>query len=176
MSNLYKADVLVYKVIDHLVANYFPDLAYVHEEGHKSEILVLIREKAAKSKGRILLGRTRKPPAELKVVGEHFQFIVELSGEHWGSLTSKQQEALMFRCLCSLKVEEDEKTQEMKYSIVDPEVSYYHKELDRYGDWMPRFDEEDDENPEVTGTSRDPEKLEEIFGVTDPVSTGPEED
>lgn len=167
MSKLRVADNLeVMPIIDKLIANHFPDLTMVHSDSDHSEILVIFKEKASKSKGRIQLVRTRRPPAELEALGYEYQYIVEISGEHWPGLNAREREALLFRALCSMHVVEDG-IKEIQYKIVDPEVSYYYKELDEYGDWMPRFEEEDEENENsnVTGSTRDPEVLEKLFGI-----------
>lgn len=159
-------DLEVMPIIDELIANHFPHLTMVHMDSNDSEILVLFREKAAKSKGRVQLVRTRKPPAELKSLGHEFSYIVEISGEHWPELSTRQRKALVFRALCSMEIIEDGEKGTIKYNIVDPEVSYYFKELDQWGDWMPRYDEDENESADVTNSSRDPEVLEKLFNVT----------
>lgn len=165
MSKFRVADDLeVMPIIDKLIGSHFPDLTLVHSSTEFSEILVLFREKAAKSKGRVQLVRTRKPPAELEALNYEFNYIIEISGEHWPTLNAREREALIFRALCSMNIVENAEQGTIKYGIVDPEVSYYYKELDEYGDWMPRPEEEEEEG-EVTNSSRDPETLEKIFKV-----------
>lgn len=168
MTRLRVADnIEVMPIIDKLIAHHFPELTLTHSDSDRSEILVLFREKAAKSKGRIQLVRTRKPPVELESLGHEYNYIVEISGEHWPTLNSREREALLFRALCSMKIVEDAEKGTIKYGIVDPDVSYFFKEMDQYGDWMPRDldEEEEEEDPNVTGSTRDPEVLEKLFGV-----------
>ena len=45
--------------------------------------------------------------------------------------------ALLDHILCACKVEEDEKTGDIKYRIAAPEVSFFWDELKRHGDWRP---------------------------------------
>lgn len=165
MTKIWLADKLeVMPIIDDLVARHFPKLTMVHMDSDDSEILVLIREKAAKSKGRVQLVRTRKPQSDLEALGHEYRYVIEISGEHWPHLNTRQREALMFRALCSMQIEEDGMS-DPKYNLVDPEVSYYYRELDQYGDWMPRDEDDEEGTVDVTNSSRDPEHLESLFKV-----------
>ncbi|MCH8517850.1 MAG: hypothetical protein LAT68_16150 [Cyclobacteriaceae bacterium] len=167
MSNqIWKADKSVYEIVDRLVAEHFPELGFVHEpltSSQESQIAVVLREKAAKSGGRPLLGKTAKANKHLgALTGVDYKFILEIAGDLWCDLTDREREALIFRLLCGCVVVEDEKSGEIKCSVRGPDVQYYYQELDKYGDWMPRPDEEDD-GKSIEG-SRDPETLERILG------------
>ena len=62
-------------VVTTLIANYHPDLALVSDE-----IAVLFREKASKSGGRVVLGKTKKAPNLLSILGgKEYRFIIEFS-------------------------------------------------------------------------------------------------
>lgn len=120
-------------VQDHISKNH-PNLALVDKE-----IAVLFRGKASKSGGQVLLGKSSKASELFKVLGKNdYKFILEIAGDEWQTLSNDQRSALIDHLLCACKVEEDEKTQEIKYSIITPDVSFFWDELKRHGDWRPR--------------------------------------
>ncbi|MCX6602493.1 MAG: hypothetical protein NTV52_02735, partial [Acidobacteria bacterium] len=53
--------------------------------------------------------------------------------------------------LCACKVEEDEKTGDLKFSIATPEVSFFWDELKRHGDWRTRPQQEAGDSTNVEG-------------------------
>lgn len=166
----WKAGKDTYQIVDHLVATKFPHLALIHDSvdsGHESQILIIFREKAGKASGRLTLGTTKKAPQILHVVtGHEYKYVIELAGDVWlNELNDKEREALLFRQLCACAVEEDPESGEIKCGIAAPDVQYYYSELDAYGDWMPRLDEEEDEKQGAVSGARDPDVLEQMMGV-----------
>lgn len=120
-------------VVTTLIANYHPDLALVSDE-----IAVLFREKASKSGGRVVLGKTKKAPNLLSILGgKEYRFIIELAADEWQNLDGKQQTALLDHLLCQCGVEEDEKSGDIKYTIKSPDLFFFSEELERHGNWRP---------------------------------------
>ena len=110
------------------------------------------RGKASKTGGQVVLGKSRKASAIFKVLGKaDYKFILEIAGDEWGKLGNEQRSALIDHLLCACKVEEDEKTGDIKCSIAAPEVSFFWDELKRHGDWRPRPQQEAGDNMNVEG-------------------------
>ena len=153
-ATMYKAETDVYDIMRDLVGKHHPDLALVVDE-----IAIVFREKAGKSGGRAVLGKSRKASPLFGVLGDtDYKFILELAADEWaGSLTMRQKQALMDHLLCSCRVEEVDGGG-TKCAIAPPDVEFYWDELDRWGDWRPR--------PEGDGPSG-PSPVEEIFGKKD---------
>lgn len=151
MSNdVWEAGKDVMDVVRHYIANYHPTLASVDKD-----IAVLFRTKASKKGGQVVLGSSRKAPSILEVLGKDtYKFILEIASDEWALLSNTQQGALIDHLLCACKVEEDEKSGDLKFSIAPPDVQFYWGELERNGDWRPRPQQED-------GASMD---LEEMIG------------
>tara|TARA_B110000503_G_C6750074_1_gene251214 strand:+ start:27 stop:488 length:462 start_codon:yes stop_codon:yes gene_type:complete len=131
-------------VITTLIANFHPDLALISDE-----IAVLFREKASKSGGRVVLGKTKKAPSLLSLLGgKEYRFILELAADEWKTLDGKQQTALLDHLLCQCSVEEDEKSGDIKYTIKSPDLFFFSAELERHGNWRPNDDLTDEEKQE----------------------------
>lgn len=114
-----------------LISKFHPMLASIDKE-----IAVLFREKASKSGGKPVLGKSRKAPGILSVLGDtEYKFIIEIASDEWQSLSYDQQTALLDHHLCACHVEEDEETRELKFSIAPPDFVGYRGELERHGIW-----------------------------------------
>ena len=141
MSTIYKAEPEVVDMMRELIGQYHPDLALVTEE-----IAVVFREKAAQRGGRAVLGKAAKASPLIGVLGDtDYKFILELGGDSWLELTTRQKNALLDHLLCSCRAEEDDGN--IKYSLAPPDVSFFWDELDRWGDWRPRPEGEGPEGP-----------------------------
>lgn len=152
MSSIYKADPDVVDMMKELVGKYHPDLAIVIDE-----IAVVFREKAAQRGGRAVLGKSAKASPLIGVLGDtDYKFILELGGDAWLELTSRQRNALLDHLLCACRAEEEDG--KVKFSIAPPDVSFFWDELDRWGDWRPR--------PEGEGPDG-PSPVVEVFGKKD---------
>lgn len=150
MADLHEANEQVYDLMRNLIKNYHSDLASVDKE-----IAIVMREKASKSGGQVILGRTRKAPGLLGVLGPvDYKFIIELAGDEWNNLTDKQREALMDHHLCACNVDIDEVSGEIKCSLNAPDFIGYRGELERHGIWRSAPSEEN------TGKS----PIEQMFG------------
>ena len=151
-NNLYKAEQDVVDRVKELVAQYHPDLALVVDE-----IAVVFKEKGGEVGGRANLGKAAKASPLLGVLGDtDYKFILTLGQDHWLSLTTRQQTALLDHLLCACRA--DDEDGEIKCYIAPPDVSFYWDELDRWGDWRPR--------PEGDGPEG-PSPVEEVFGKKD---------
>lgn len=149
MGTVYKAEQTIVDMIRDLVGKHHPDLALVVDE-----IAVIVREKAGQKGGKAVLGKSQKASPLFGVLGDtDYKFIIELAGDEWLNLTTRQRNALLDHLLCSCRAEEDDKGV-MKYYLAPPDVNFYWDELDRWGDWRPR--------PEGEGPDISP--IEEIFG------------
>ena len=123
----------VYDVAKALIAKYHTHLAVIEDE-----IAIVFREKASKSGGRVVLGKSKKAPNIISVLGsKSYKFVLELAADEWQSLNGKQQTALLDHLLCYCGGEEDEKTGGMKWLLRSPELSFFEDELSRHGNWRP---------------------------------------
>ena len=139
--------------IQHLIANYHPQLVLVEDE-----IAVLFREKASKAGGQVVLGKSKKAPSIIGVLGDiEYKFIIELAADEWSGLTNAQQTALLDHHLCACSVEENPTTGTMSCFISPPDVVAYRGEIERHGMWR------DSGNPELATTNA---PVMEIFGTT----------
>ena len=122
-----------------LVAQNHPDLILDSEN-----IVVLFREKAGKSGGKVVYGTPRKvTPLMSAIAGEDYKWILEVAADKWqNDLTAKQREALLDHLLCACRAEEDPESGEVKRSVAKPDIQAFRENVERYGMWFPR-DEED---------------------------------
>jgi Putative phage metallopeptidase len=131
MADLHEASEQTYDLMRGLIAKYHPDLASVDKE-----IAIITRPKAGKSGGQVILGKTRKAPGILGVLGTvDYKFIIELAQDEWNNLTDKQREALMDHHLCACNVDIDEDSGEIKCSLNSPDFVGFRGELERHGIW-----------------------------------------
>lgn len=149
---VWEADKGVYKLMHKLLRKDHPHLLSVIEE-----IAIVFREKASKQGGCVILGKSKRAPPILAVLSDRkCQFIIELAADEWKDLTPDQKEALVFHHLCSLHIEEDEKTGDIKYSLLPPDFIGYAAEIKKYGVWR-----------SISGGLTAPSQVEEIFGKVD---------
>lgn len=154
MADFWKAGEDVHAIVRKLVANNHPDLILAVDE-----IVVVFRDKAGKSGGKVTLGSSRKVTPVANAIGNTtYKFMLEVGADVWeNELDSVRQEALLDHLLCSCRCEEDEKTAELKCSIAKPDISAFRDNVERYGMWFPK-----DEGDENKGSGVSP--VEEIFG------------
>lgn len=143
MADLWKAGEDVHGLMRKLVAKNHPDLALVVDE-----IVVIFRDRAGKSGGRVTLGKTQRVSPMANALGAtSYKFLIELAADQWeNELDSAKQEALLDHLLCSCRTEEDPKTGEPKCSIANPDISAFRDNIERYGMWFPK-DESEGESP-----------------------------
>lgn len=138
MSDLWTAPSEVMELIQYHISHNHPHLALVDKE-----IAAVFREKAGKRGGQVVLGVAKKAPPLMKVLGKsEYKFVLEIAADEWATLDNDQKSALVDHLLCYCKVEEDEESGEMKFSLGAPEVSFFWDELKRHGDWRPRPQQE----------------------------------
>jgi len=155
MADFWKAGEDVHEIIKRLVANNHPDLVLVVDE-----IVVVFRDKAGKSGGKVTLGTSRKVAPIANAIGNtSYKFMLEIGADVWeNELDNVKREALLDHLLCSCRCEEDPKTAEPKCSIAKPDIAAFRDNIERYGMWFPK-DEGDG------GDKSSP--VEEIFGSDD---------
>lgn len=147
---IWKAEKDIVATMNDLIKQHHPDLVMVMDE-----IALIFREKAGKAGGQVVLGKSKKASPLFGVLGDtDYKFIIELAADEWDGLTSKQKQALIDHHLCACRTEEDPKSGDLKCFIAPADVSMYFDELDRWGDWRPRPDDEE----------RGPSVVEEMFG------------
>jgi hypothetical protein len=128
--DVWKAGKDVTDQVESLIMKHHHDLA-----PFTKEIAVLFREKASKSGGVAVLGRSKKSPPILNVLGDgDYKFIIELAADEWANLTDTQKVALLDHHLCACSVEQD-KNGEDKFMITPPDFVGYRGELERHGIW-----------------------------------------
>lgn len=122
----------VINTVKELIANHHPDLVQVEDQ-----IAVLFREKASKSGDVSILGKSKKAPGVMSVLGsKDWKFIIEIADDEWGSLNNKQRVALLDHHLCACRVELDEQHGGVKKCYLQqPDVSFYRDEVERHGFW-----------------------------------------
>lgn len=131
MSDPWKAGPEVYGTVQHLIANNFPLLA-----GIDDQILIVFKEKAAKSGEVVIAGKTSKASPLLGVVGEKsYQFVITLASDHWQTLSDAHREALLFHHLAACNVVEDSEDGSLACSVRVPDVSFFREEVQQYGFW-----------------------------------------
>lgn len=149
----------IIEIAQDLIAKYHQHLAVCD-----SQIAYLLTEKAAKSAGRPVLGKARKASPDINALsGVDYKFVIEIAAPEWQGLSATQRSALIDHLLCHLKVEEETSEEEPEgvdsdpkkkkkskgrpkapsadgliYSIVKPDIGYFHAELKRWGDWRDR--------------------------------------
>lgn len=150
MADMHEASEQTYEIMRDLIKNYHPHLASIDKE-----IAIITREKAGKSGGQVVLGKTRKAPGILGVLGSvDYKFIIELANDEWNNLTDKQRLALMDHHLCHCSVVEDENTGDLKCSLLSPDFVGFRGELERHGIWRT--------TPTDGGSEKTP--IEQMFG------------
>jgi len=152
--DFWKANDEVHDLMMELVANHHPDLALVVEE-----IVVVFREKAGKTGGRVVLGSPSKVSAKANAMADtEYKFMLEIAADQWEhNLTSKQREALLDSLLCACRCEEDPKSGEIKCTVAKPDIMAFRENIDRYGMWFPK-DDDDVEDEDVS-------PVEDMFGA-----------
>lgn len=140
----WKANDEIHTKVQDLIGQNHPDLALISDE-----IVVLFRERAAKSGGQVILGQSRRPPAIANALaGEDYKFILEIGADTWeNDLTTLKREALLDHMLTACRCEEDPKSGDLKCTIARPDVMAYRENIERYGMWFPREEKEDEGPP-----------------------------
>jgi hypothetical protein len=136
----WKANKEIQEKIQHLIGQHHPDLAIICDE-----VVAVFREKAGKAGGQVVLGGAKRvAPLANALGGTEFKFVLELAADQWEhELTSKQQEALLDHLLTACRCEEDPKSGEFKLTVAKPDIMAFSENIERYGMWFPR--EEDEE-------------------------------
>ena len=139
----YKANKEIHKQVLDLVGKHHPDLALV-----SSDIVVVFRTKASKVGGQVVLGTSRKAPPLMNALADgDYKFIIELPADVWeDDLDSHQQEALLDHLLCACMVEEDPKAGTTKFIVRKPPIQAFPENVERYGMWFPKEDEDEDDS------------------------------
>jgi len=122
-----------------LIGQNHPDLALVSDE-----IIVVFRDKAGKSGGQVVLGNSKKVAPLANALGNtDYKFVLELAADQWEQeLTSKQREALLDHLLTACRCEEDPKSGDPKCTIAKPDIMAFRENIERYGMWFPKEDDE----------------------------------
>lgn len=152
MADLWKANDDIHKKMLELIGQNHPDLALVSDE-----IVVVFKEKAGKSGGQVVLGNSKKVAALANAIGDtDFKFVLELAADQWEhELTSRQREALLDHLLTACRCEEDPKSGDLKCTVAKPDIQAFRENVERYGMWFPKEEEEG------------PSPVEQMFGEDD---------
>lgn len=151
-SQPWKAAEEVYKTVEQLIANHFPDLVLVDDE-----ILVVFKEKASSNNGKAIAGKTSKANNLLSVVdGEKdWKFVITVAADEWQAMGNREREALLFHHLCACGVEENPETGVVRCFVKIPDVSFYRQEVEEYGFWR------------TSGETPEPDLIADLFGESD---------
>lgn len=72
-----------------------------HPHLESANIAVIMREKASKTHGKMILGSATTPPASLiEILDDEYHFVIILAKDQWELATSKQQMAIIDHELC----------------------------------------------------------------------------
>ena len=155
----WKANDQIHAQLKELIGQNHPDLALVSDD-----IVAVFREKAGKSGGQVVLGNSKKVAAIANAIGNtEYKFVLELAADQWEhELTSKQREALLDHLLTACRCEEDPKSGELKCTVARPDIMAFRENVERYGMWFPK-EEEEESSPveEMFGASADSVDAEE---------------
>lgn len=102
------------------------------------------------------VGRCMRTNKELKFFSK-YDYIIEMSKEAWEAIDDKVRYILMYHELLHIHMENDEKTQEVKFLLKDHDVKDFYIIIKKYGiDWFTNlktlvagiyeFDKEEDLN------------------------------
>jgi len=118
------------------------------------EIRYIFRDKAAKSKGRVVLGKAHKvggmacylihsATGDSNEFGDQAgdMFVVEIAEDAWENLTARQRVALVDHELCHFSIEIDEDDGTVLRKIVGHDVEEFSAIAQRYGAWKPDLTE-----------------------------------
>lgn len=143
---IWKASDDIHDKMRELIGKYHPDLALVSDE-----IVVVFREKAGKSGGQVVLGNSKKvAPIANAIGGTDYKFVLELASDQWEQeLTGKQREALLDHLLTACRCEEDPKSGDLKCTVAKPDISAFRENIDRYGMWFPKEEDEEESSSPV---------------------------
>ena len=82
------------------------------------------------------VGRCMRTNKELKFFSK-YDYIIEMSKEVWEAIDDKVRYILMYHELLHIHIENDEKTQEVKFLLKDHDVKDFHIIIKRFGiDWF----------------------------------------
>lgn len=135
---------VVEEIADRLIPEHFPNL---HESGVRIEYV--FRSEAAKSGGKLCLGKARKvgglnailsmdsgPPEVWTAPADAAYFVIEVAADTWQRMSPKQQEALTFHELCHLVVEPGEEEKDAwTLKLRHHDLEAFADEVRFYGAW-----------------------------------------
>jgi hypothetical protein len=128
---VWKASEDVMATVEDLVAKYHPHLATI-----VNQIAVVFREKAGKAGEAVVIGKSKKAPSLLGILGDvDYKFVIEVAADEWTRLADGERVALLDHHLCSCRGVENESTGEMKFFLQPPDVAFYREEVERHGFW-----------------------------------------
>jgi hypothetical protein len=176
MADYWKAESGIQDTMLELVGQNRPDLAEVSEEG----IVVVFREKASKAAP---WGAVRKVTDLMDaLLPEDLVFIIELPADVWTDQDRKVcpnglpvQHAMIDALLCACRAEEvaakDDAPSTVKYSIAKPDIQAFRENLERFGNWFPKKEEDEDEDTLATAAESIVDLLDDN-NATMTISTG----
>ena len=159
----WKASAETHDKLKDLIASHHTHLVDVLDD-----IVIIFKEKASKKGDLIVYGKTSKAPAILSLLGEReWKFLIEIGYDAWQKLNDTQQTALLDHQLCFITGKEDEQTAAMKYSLTEPDVSYFTEEIARNGHWRPviNLDAETEEGSSNESVGPAPDDLGDLDSI-----------
>lgn len=157
MADIYMCGDSVQEYVNTVIAQWHPDLSLC-------EIGLVFRDKASKSGGVELPGKTKKASPLLRTLtGVNYQYVLEIAADFWMEFSDSQRVALIDHLLCHCLVEEEESSGELKYKIRKPNIQMFSEEVLRHGVWSPTTESE-----EEGGGASDivvSDKLTDVFGA-----------
>lgn len=124
----------------HIIKEHLPHLATIDEK-----IAILFKEKATKSGGQVIFGKSKKASAVIQALTQErgeLVFILEIGNDEWSEFSDEIKMAALHHLLCGCGVEEKEDGTE-RYFVKSPDASVYFENVKHFGFWM-KYDDEDD--------------------------------
>jgi hypothetical protein len=67
------------------------------------------------------------------------EYVITICKALWDYASDQQREAAIVRALSSLVFVENEKTGDVKIRLVKPDIQYYYRERESFGEWLPKL-------------------------------------
>lgn len=150
MGTSYRSAPDVRKIADKLITQH-----HQHLLGEADRIIYLFRSEAARSKGRVVLGKARLlsglnawlydagvdgPAADGLEGAECARFVMEIAHDEWRELNAAGRKALVDHELCHFWIETDEETGDQKLMIRGHDLEEFVEVVARHGCWRPEVE------------------------------------
>jgi len=152
-SKIWEATGATRELMEYIIKEHLPHLATVDDK-----IAILFKEKATKSGGQVIFGKSKKASAVIQALTKErgeLVFLLEIGNDEWLTFSDETKMAALHHLLCCCGVEEKEDGTE-RYFVRPPDASVFYENIKLFGFWM-KYDTEDDTAEESASA------IEELF-------------